>query len=691
MKRHGIPTADYETFSDPAAAHAYLDKKGAPIVIKADGLAAGKGVVVAMDLETAHAAVDDMLEGHKFGAAGARVVIEDYLDGEEASFIVMVDGEHILPLATSQDHKRLLDNDQGPNTGGMGAYSPAPVVTPEIHAQVMREIIEPTVKGMAADGLPYTGFLYAGLMIGKDGKTVVSEISAADFVKDGMISDVSYDTETHKITITWNTDAGKDAIELDLADLVNTYTAGTGLKLDTAKGQFSIDDTVVATKTWANGAFDAAGAAAGVKTAVDAYTVNGKKISTNPNIYAGDVKISDKDSTTVASKITSIESSVADVVSKAGVTSVGGQSGAITVKGSQTANGAINLAVSTGKELSATIVGLKSAAFTESSAYDAKGSAAAVDSKLTEATASLSKTISDNKTDAETKITGVRTDLTNELSTAKAELLGEGSGDANPTIKRAEAKADAAKAAADAAQTTADAAKTAAEGVAAGLGSNSISASTGTFITGVTVSQGKLTAATSGSVSAGQVSYTKPTAAPTGNTVEKAIYDIQTELDAMGVGAGSIASQIDAKINALDSSAANTATAAGSTASTQIEVTVEQVDGKLSSVAVAAPKFALPSDVTSAVSTAKTELLGAGASDTSATIKRAEAKAEAAQTAADAAKTAAANAASTAAETYVKKAGDTMTGGLKMVKGAGTTGCTIQWNATDAALEFVFE
>lgn len=177
MKRHGIPTADYETFSDPEKAHIYLDKKGAPIVIKADGLAAGKGVVVAMDLETAHRAVDDMLKGHKFGAAGARVVIEDYLDGEEASFIVMVDGEHILPLATSQDHKRLLDHDMGPNTGGMGAYSPAPVVTPEIHAQVMRDIIEPTVKGMAKDGLPYTGFLYAGLMIGKDGKAKTLEFN----------------------------------------------------------------------------------------------------------------------------------------------------------------------------------------------------------------------------------------------------------------------------------------------------------------------------------------------------------------------------------------------------------------------------------------------------------------------------------------------------------------------------------
>ena len=167
MKRHGIPTTDYETFSDPAAAHDYVAKKGAPIVIKADGLAAGKGVVVAMTEEAAHKAIDDMLEGHEFGKAGARVVIEDYLAGEEASFIVMVDGENILPMATSQDHKRLLDHDEGPNTGGMGAYSPAPVVTPDIHAQVMREIIRPTVKGLATEGVRYTGFLYAGLMISK--------------------------------------------------------------------------------------------------------------------------------------------------------------------------------------------------------------------------------------------------------------------------------------------------------------------------------------------------------------------------------------------------------------------------------------------------------------------------------------------------------------------------------------------
>jgi phosphoribosylamine--glycine ligase len=169
MARHHIPTAEFATFSESTAAHAYIDRKGAPIVIKADGLAAGKGVVVAMTLEEAHAAIDDMLSGNKLGDAGARVVIEEFLDGEEASFIVMVDGKNVLPLASSQDHKRIFDGDQGPNTGGMGAYSPAPCVTPEVHARAMREIILPTVKGMAADGIPFTGFLYAGLMIGKDG------------------------------------------------------------------------------------------------------------------------------------------------------------------------------------------------------------------------------------------------------------------------------------------------------------------------------------------------------------------------------------------------------------------------------------------------------------------------------------------------------------------------------------------
>ena len=177
MARHNIPTAEFETFSDAAAAHAYIDRKGAPIVIKADGLAAGKGVVVAMSLDEAHAAVDDMLSGNKLGDAGARVVIEEFLDGEEASFIVMVDGKNVLPLASSQDHKRIFDGDQGPNTGGMGAYSPAPCVTPEIHGRAMREIILPTVQGMLKDGIPYTGFLYAGLMIGKDGSLKTLEFN----------------------------------------------------------------------------------------------------------------------------------------------------------------------------------------------------------------------------------------------------------------------------------------------------------------------------------------------------------------------------------------------------------------------------------------------------------------------------------------------------------------------------------
>ena len=165
MLRHGIPTAAYATFTQAAEAHAYIEQQGAPIVIKADGLAAGKGVVVAQSLDEAHAAVDMMLGDQKLGEAGARVVIEECLLGEEASFIVLVDGEHVLPMATSQDHKRLLDHDQGPNTGGMGAYSPAPVVTPELHARILREVIMPTVQGMAKDGIRYTGFLYAGVMI----------------------------------------------------------------------------------------------------------------------------------------------------------------------------------------------------------------------------------------------------------------------------------------------------------------------------------------------------------------------------------------------------------------------------------------------------------------------------------------------------------------------------------------------
>jgi phosphoribosylamine---glycine ligase len=206
LVRHKIPTAKYQTFSDAAQAHAYIDAEGAPIVIKADGLAAGKGVVVAMDLAEAHAAIDMMLVGNKMGDAGARVVIEEFMQGEEASFIVMADGRHALALATSQDHKRLKDGDEGPNTGGMGAYSPAPVVTPEVHARVMREVINPTLAGMAADGLPYTGFLYAGLMIDGEGKPRVVEFNCR-----------MGDPETQPIMV---------RLKTDLVDLVEAALAG---------------------------------------------------------------------------------------------------------------------------------------------------------------------------------------------------------------------------------------------------------------------------------------------------------------------------------------------------------------------------------------------------------------------------------------------------------------------------------
>ena len=219
MKRHGVPTADYETFTEAVAAHAYISQKGAPIVIKADGLAAGKGVIVAMTEDEAHKAVDEMLEDNRFGAAGARVVIEDFLAGEEASFIVMVDGEHVLPMASSQDHKRLLDHDQGPNTGGMGAYSPAPVVTPAIHEKVMNEIILPTVHGMAADGIPFTGFLYAGLMIGKDAKGETT-------VKTLEFNCRMGDPETQPIM---------SRLQSSLADLCQAAIDG---KLDTVKAQW---------------------------------------------------------------------------------------------------------------------------------------------------------------------------------------------------------------------------------------------------------------------------------------------------------------------------------------------------------------------------------------------------------------------------------------------------------------------
>jgi len=177
LARHGIPSAAYGDFTDVEAACAFIRSHGAPIVVKADGLAAGKGVIVASTVEEAEAAVRDMLAGNRFGAAGARVVVEEFLEGEEASFIAMVDGRHILPLASSQDHKARDDGDQGPNTGGMGAYSPAPIVDAALHARIMSEVMEPTVAGLAAEGSPYVGFLYAGIMVGKDGVPRVLEFN----------------------------------------------------------------------------------------------------------------------------------------------------------------------------------------------------------------------------------------------------------------------------------------------------------------------------------------------------------------------------------------------------------------------------------------------------------------------------------------------------------------------------------
>ena len=215
LYKHKIPTAKYQTFADAAQAHAYVDREGAPIVIKADGLAAGKGVVVAMDAAEAHAAIDAMLSDNKLGDAGARVVIEEFLEGEEASFIVMCDGRNALALATSQDHKRLKDGDQGPNTGGMGAYSPAPVVTPEMHARVMREVIMPTMAGMSAAGTPYTGFLYAGLMIDKTGNPKVLEFNCR-----------MGDPETQPIMM---------RLKSDLVDLVEAAVDG---KLNTVEAEW---------------------------------------------------------------------------------------------------------------------------------------------------------------------------------------------------------------------------------------------------------------------------------------------------------------------------------------------------------------------------------------------------------------------------------------------------------------------
>jgi phosphoribosylamine--glycine ligase len=241
MKRHRIPTADYESFTDPVAAHAYIDAKGAPIVVKADGLAAGKGVVVAMTTAEAHEAVDFMLEDNKFGVThnegGARVVIEEFLQGEEASFIVLSDGRNVTALATSQDHKRLQDGDKGPNTGGMGAYSPAPVVTATVHARAMREIILPTIRGMERDGILYTGFLYAGLMIDPQGQLKTLEFNCR--MGDPETQPIMMRLKSDLFEVLWHaTDGTLDSVELqwDRRTALGVVMAAHGYPLSPRKG-----------------------------------------------------------------------------------------------------------------------------------------------------------------------------------------------------------------------------------------------------------------------------------------------------------------------------------------------------------------------------------------------------------------------------------------------------------------------
>ena len=241
MQRHGIPTAKYQAFTDPTLAHAYVDAEGAPIVVKADGLAAGKGVVVAMTLAEAHEAIDFMLLDNKLGVAhnagGARVVIEEFLEGEEASFIVMCDGDHALAMATSQDHKRLLDADQGPNTGGMGAYSPAPVVTQAVHERAMNEVILPTLRGMASDGIPYTGFLYAGLMIAPDGgvKTLEFNCRMGDPETQPIMMRLKSDLSPVLLAAT-RSELDRVALEWDPRVALGVVLAAAGYPLNPRKG-----------------------------------------------------------------------------------------------------------------------------------------------------------------------------------------------------------------------------------------------------------------------------------------------------------------------------------------------------------------------------------------------------------------------------------------------------------------------
>ncbi len=241
MKKHGIPTAEYDTFTDAAEAHAYVDARGAPIVIKADGLAAGKGVVVAMDLKEAHDAIDFMLLDNKLGVAhnagGARVVIEEFLEGEEASFIVLCDGKNVTALATSQDHKRLGDADTGPNTGGMGAYSPAPVVTADVHARAMREVILPTIRGMEKDGIPYTGFLYAGLMITPEGQIKTLEFNCR--MGDPETQPIMLRLKSDLFDLMWAATEGKldqVALEWDRRVALGVVLASHGYPMDPRKG-----------------------------------------------------------------------------------------------------------------------------------------------------------------------------------------------------------------------------------------------------------------------------------------------------------------------------------------------------------------------------------------------------------------------------------------------------------------------
>jgi phosphoribosylamine---glycine ligase len=243
MQRHSIPTAAFATFTEAAAAHAHVDQQGAPIVIKADGLAAGKGVVVAMGLAEAHEAIDWMLErddnrlGVQHNAGEKRVVIEQFLEGEEASFIVLCDGKHVLPLATSQDHKRLLDDDQGPNTGGMGAYSPAPVVTPAVHAKVMQEIIHPTIDGMARDGIVFTGFLYAGLMIDASGQPRTVEFNCR--MGDPETQPIMMRLKSDLFDVLMHATSGTlDEVELDWDDRValGVVMAASGYPLQPRRG-----------------------------------------------------------------------------------------------------------------------------------------------------------------------------------------------------------------------------------------------------------------------------------------------------------------------------------------------------------------------------------------------------------------------------------------------------------------------